>query len=766
MSKTPSSTRIVRHFVTAVFGLLVAANSAVAQTVYTWNGSSGANWNSGTNWTPNIPGGPNGVNEQARFDFISTGSTTPTLTFGINLHSMVFTSNANAYTIGGGFTIQLNNAAGITSSAANNQLISVGNIQLNTSQSWTNNGTGTLTINSPVNLQGHTLTVTGSGPMTLGGVLSGSGGLTKAGTGTVTLNGASTYGGATNVNGGTLLLGGDNRLPTGTALTIGSSGTLNLNNFQQTVGNLNGDGLVNLGSGRLTANGTGTFGGSISGSGGFTKGGSGLLTLSGSSTYTGSTFVTGGTLSINADDRLGAAPASPTAEHLVVNNAVLQTTASFTLDANRGIALGPTSGSGTGTFEVATGTTLTYAGIMANNGSGTGGLVKTGSGTLVLGGDNTFSGPTLVNAGTLSINADERLGVAPGSPTAGHLVLNGGVLHGTADFVLNENRGIAVGPNTGSGSGTISVADGFTVNYDGVIANNGSGVGSLVKAGDGTLVLSGANTYSGSTTINGGTLLLGADNTLPTTTGVVLAAGGTLDISNRLQTITNLDGDGTLDLGNGSLTVTGTGTFGGTITGAGNLVTAPGSDLTVTGTNNSTGLVEVSSNSTLNLGSAEALNANNQVNLAGGTLRTEGGPSVDSYEAGPLVIIGSGSVIDLEGVVHTLLFNGLDVNLASTSDPLVIDGWTGVAYGEGTNGQLLFSDIGSDPNADYADFLTKVHFSAITDFAVSGAIFIPMSGGTFQLIPAPEPSGILGCVAAATAGLGLARRVRRGRQSL
>src|SRR5205807_1899793 len=161
------------------------------------------------------------------------------------------------------------------------------------------------------------------------------------------------------------------------------------------------------------------------------------LILSGLSMYNGGTTISGGTLSISDDLNLGAIPAGTTPGSLVINGGTLQATANILLTSNRGIALGPTSGSGTGAIDVTSGNTLgptsgsgtgtidvtgsnvlIYGGVLANNG-GTGNLAKTNAGTLTLSGINTYSGTTTVSGGVLSIGADANLGSAPGSATPG-----------------------------------------------------------------------------------------------------------------------------------------------------------------------------------------------------------------------------------------------------------------------------------------------------------------------------------------------------------
>lgn len=143
-------------------------------------------------------------------------------------------------------------------------------------------------------------------------------------------------------------------------------------------------------------------------------------------------------------------------------------------------------------------------GLLAINSaiSGAGGITKTGDGVLTLSGANSFTGPVGILGGKLAVNSAGNLG-APS-----RLSIDKGALETTASLALNSSMGIALGPNPGAGAGTLTVDSGTTLSYGGVIANNGSGPDGLTKNGFGTLVLSGANTYTGSTSNRVGTLTL------------------------------------------------------------------------------------------------------------------------------------------------------------------------------------------------------------------------------------------------------------------
>lgn len=161
---------------------------------------------------------------------------------------------------------------------------------------------------------------------------------------------------------------------------------------------------------------------------------------------------------------------------------------------------------------------------------GPGSLIKTGDGVLVLTGDNVYAGGTFMNGGVLEIDGDESLGAS----LAG-LSFDGGTLKILAD--VSSARPVTLDPGGG-----ILNTNSYTLSLSGMI----SGTGGLEKEGTGTLILGGANTYLGPTTISAGTLELGADNAIPQASTVTLTSGAVLNLGAHTTTIAAYSGAGTL----------------------------------------------------------------------------------------------------------------------------------------------------------------------------------------------------------------------------
>lgn len=128
---------------------------------------------------------------------------------------------------------------------------------------------GQLALSGNIALGTSNLNVTGTGTTAVSGVISGSGSLTKDGSGTLALSAANTFTGATTINSGTIIAQAMDVIDNAALLTLGAAGTLDLNDFDATVGALAGSGILDFGSGgQLTlSGGTGTFSGTFLGSG-------------------------------------------------------------------------------------------------------------------------------------------------------------------------------------------------------------------------------------------------------------------------------------------------------------------------------------------------------------------------------------------------------------------------------------------------------------------------------------------------------------------
>ncbi|MEY2851348.1 MAG: hypothetical protein RL549_47 [Verrucomicrobiota bacterium] len=318
------------------------------------------------------------------------------------------------------------------------------------------------------------------------------------------------------------------------ANTFTGTGNLSVGNNTTIVmsggGNQNYSGTTTIDGGstlRLAGSGTSGFVSAISGSGALSVG-SGTVTLSGANSgFTGKTAVTGGTLSIDSDARLGAAPGAATADQLTLGGGTLATTASFSLAQNRGMTL--SSGS-VSTLNVAAGTDLTYNGVTA----GGGGLGKNGTGTLILGGANAHTGQMFLREGTILLANDQALGGGTfmfsfATNTAKTLASLGGATRQITNAIQIYNDA-TLGQSTGNTgslnfSGTVDLgsdagvrilttASGTTHTLSGVV----SGTRGIVKKGEGTLLLTGNNTFSGTNYFVQGITAVAANNGVGTGT--------------------------------------------------------------------------------------------------------------------------------------------------------------------------------------------------------------------------------------------------------
>ena len=216
------------------------------------------------------------------------------------------------------------------------------------------------------------------------------------------------------------------------------------------------------------------------------------------------------------------------------------------------------------TVDATTNYTFSGAGAIG----GTGGLTKTNTGTLTVQTTNTYTGPTTLNGGVLSVASVSPAGT-PGplgaaDASAANLVLNGGTLLYTGSLSYSTNRAATLA----TGGGTIEVS---TSSASLVWAGDLTGAGTLTKTGAGTLNLAVPNTRSGGTVIKAGTVLLGSfeANEDALGTGPVTLDGGTLSMTN-LQANNSCAWNLVVPAGStGRLNADGRCTLSGTLTGAG-----------------------------------------------------------------------------------------------------------------------------------------------------------------------------------------------------
>jgi len=413
---------------------------------------------------------------------------------------------------------------------------------------------------------------------------SGSTSLTKTGAGTLALNSGNTFSGGLTINAGTVIAGHNSALGSG-MVAINDSSILNAGG--KTLAN---NITIGVGGGIFLNTTASTLTGEISGSGVLIKTGSGTLTLSGTNTHS-STVIMGGVLSIAKESSLPGW--NLTGLYAVSNGAALAVGNAVTA-SNIGTILGTgnfAAGAGFG-FDTTAGN-RTYDNVISNAANGSLALVKVGANTLILSGNNTYSGATTISAGTLQVGDGGTTGTL-GSDD----ITNNATLAINRSDIYTENKNISgSGSLIQSGTGTLilsgtntygattisagklQVGDGGTTGTLGrgnvinnsvlafnrsntyTVSNDISGTGSLIKLGAGTLILASNNTFRGGVTINEGTLQIG-DGSFGGKLGTGNVTNNAALVFNRSNAYTAsnvISGAGSLTkLGAGALTLSGT----------------------------------------------------------------------------------------------------------------------------------------------------------------------------------------------------------------
>ena len=686
-----------------------------------------------TNWSSGVPSTAAGSLQKLNFTGTGAGNyLAPALDNSYSANALKFDSTAGAFTLAeGGNTLTMNGAVpSIIQQSAANQTISGGAIAL--------------AANSVVD-------VSGTGSLTIGSALTGSGNLTKLSAGTLALSGNNSgYSGAISVNSGILRVSGSNSVLGTGATSVQSGGTLQVNSAltlggplsligtgQGGVGalyatpgagntatmtgpiTLGNNATINTGSGTLvlgggiTGSGYGlTIGGAgnttvtgaiATGNGTLTVGGTGTTTLSAANTYTGTTTVNSGTLNLTNTSLAGGLTIAGGA---VNDNASNQLSSSSALTVNGGSfnllnqseTVASLSGASAGTIALGNGT-LTVAGTskttFAGSLTGSGTLANTNTGSLTLSKASTgFTGTVNLSNGVIAASATNATGSATVnvSGTGNFQVLGGSTLASNFNLTTNgaATRNGAI--ENISGANTLSGSVAVTAN-------------SRIQSDSGTLTLSGPVNVSSGTTLN-----LGGPGNL-TLNGAITGSGTSL---------LTKDGSGTLALGAANTGFTGAANVNvGTLQGNVANTLSNASSITV----NASGTLLSNANDSLSTAAAMLVNSGGTLSLNGtsatfsGLLNNAGALAMGT--GGTLTLSGSSATLSgtITGTGTLILTAGevltLGANFNDTGLNIVLNG--GTLKVNGTN--AIFGNL-------------TVSATSVIDFAQPSASVLQVSGLT------------------------------------
>ncbi len=437
-------------------------------------------------------------------------------------------ATASTWTIGTGTTtytvnLQIDNSTGSALTLTNNNAQIWSNFTFNGTNDM-NMGTGGVTIST-----GAAIVTVLNNKLTVGGVISGTKNVGNAGPGTLALTGANTYTGITSVGGVlavTSLANGGSASNIGQAANTADKLVLNRGTLQYTGGTVTTDHLFTIG------NGGGTIESSGAGALTFGNGGANVSADTVSLTLVASQF-TAGLTTINVSANTNSTANLVVGQTMSGVGIAAGTTITQILDGSRIVLSQATTGTATAssyTFSALDRTlTLTgsnagantIAGVLADAATKTLGVTKTGAGTWILSGANTYTGLTTVSAGTLGYGASNVISTGAVSVNGATAVLDLGANHSDSVGTVTVAGG---GSITGTGTSALTSTGSFEMQSGSVSAIlNGSGI-ALNKTTGGTVTLSAANTYTGATLVSAGTLVVSAGHI--NSSAVTVAAGG------------------------------------------------------------------------------------------------------------------------------------------------------------------------------------------------------------------------------------------------